>query len=135
MLCNLDLLTCLLANLFLANQINKAVNIGPRKKDQECDRLYSLGKWSPSALFNIQLLNDFAVYIEKYFARICNINRAAVRPRGLYCKFEQNIFQCIPRNHSIIVLSHRLFREGGRKGGREGREGEVSSGNTGFELL
>ena len=27
---------------------------------------------------NIQLLNDFEVYIEKYFAKICNINRAAV---------------------------------------------------------
>ena len=51
-------------------------------------------------------MNDFAVYIEKYFAR------------GLYCKFEPNIFQCIPRNHSIIVLSHRLFIQGGREGGR-----------------
>ena len=28
---------------------------------------------------NIQLLNDFEVYIEKYFAKICKyINRAAV---------------------------------------------------------
>ena len=26
----------------------------------------------------IQLLNDFSVYIEKYFAKICNINRVAV---------------------------------------------------------
>ena len=26
----------------------------------------------------IQLLNDFKVYFEYYFARICNINRAAV---------------------------------------------------------
>ena len=26
----------------------------------------------------IELLNDFKVYIEQYFARICNINRAAV---------------------------------------------------------
>ena len=53
-------------------------------------------------------------------------------PRGLDCKFKQNIFQCIPRNHSIIVLSYRLFRVGGREGGREG---EVTSGDLGFELL
>ena len=39
---------------------------------------------------------NFSVYIEKYFARICNINRAAVGRKV-------DIFQSIPRNHSIIV--------------------------------
>ena len=43
----------------------------------------------------------------------------------LYCKFEQNISHGIPRNHSIIVLSHRLFMEEGREGGRERRRGEI----------
>ena len=51
------------------------------------------------------------------------------RDRGSFCKFEQNIFQCISKNHSIIiVLSHRPFRE-------EGREGDVRSGDSGFEIL
>ena len=45
----------------------------------------------------------------KIFARICNINLAAYQPLSWYCKFLQNIFQCIPLNHSIIVLSHRLL--------------------------
>ena len=35
------------------------------------------------------------------------------RPRGWYCKFSQNIIQCILRNHSIIVyykpIIHRLY--------------------------
>ena len=42
------------------------------------------------------------------------------RPRGWYCKFEQNIIQYILRNLSIIVLSHRLLRERRRGEGRQG---------------
>ena len=30
------------------------------------------------AVFIIQLLDEFEVYIEKYFSRICKINRSAV---------------------------------------------------------
>ena len=56
----------------------------------------------------IQLLNDFEVYIEKYLAKICNINRAAI----------------VLRNHSIIVLSHRLLRERRRGEGKQGDRGE-----------
>ena len=57
------------------------------------------------------------------------------RPRGWYCKFEQNIIQCILKNHSIIVLSHRLLKK--RCMEREGKEDRVMkrSGDSGFELL
>ena len=57
------------------------------------------------------------------------------RPRGWYCKFEQNIIQCILRNHSIIVLSHRLLKE--RCMEKEGKGDRVMkrSGDSGFELL
>ena len=54
------------------------------------------------------------------------------RPWGWYCKFEQNIIQCILRNHSIIVLSHRVFKE---RLERESKEWKDPSGDSGFELL
>ena len=52
-------------------------------------------------------MNDFQVNIDKYFAKICNINRA---DREVDIANSSKImFQSIPGNLSITVLSHRLL--------------------------
>ena len=54
----------------------------------------------------------YPVYIEKYFAKICNINLATDRQSACGVDIANSrkiFFMYVPRNHSTNVLSHRLL--------------------------
>ena len=67
-----------------------------------------MSSW-PKVMIYYTIIEWFLGIYWKIFCENLHYQPNGHRPRGWYCKFEQNIFQCIPRNHSIIVLSHRLL--------------------------
>ena len=63
-----------------------------------CDK--TIIEWFLSIIPLKNILLKFAISNLQYQYQICNIK---YQPLGWYCKFSQNIFQCLLRNHSIIV--------------------------------
>ena len=82
MFINLHSSSCLLHGSFhidLAFYFPNVSNLQykPRGRTRQMFAKY-LSMYTSKSFNNIQLLNDFEVYINKYFAQLCNINRAVV---------------------------------------------------------